>query len=666
MLLALPAAAPGWAEVTTRDQPGGDPATCLRPAGGGLLSVVGPAGRRATAFDLLAGSRLAPAGRARFKRVFDCAEVAANDAGAAVVAVGEFRRPVVALRVATRAATGRVRARTVATSRLGLDRAPGVAVGPRGDVAIAWVERRQGRRAALLAATRPSGGRFSEPRPIRSWRAGGFAGNAVPAVGVDAAGAVTLVWAEPSGRALETVRWATASRGAAFSRPRTVVRRAQDVESLELDVRPSGEALLAFVDSFRLRLFERTNGGFEQLRGFGRSGTFPGPAEPALAQAGDGSAVLAWRIGEPDGPVRAVTRAGTAAFGRPVELGRTRPDASSGGFGISLSGGVPYDESGGAVRAAIGAGGRAVVTWTRRRAMRGERLPTAFAAVGRASGAFRRPARLSSPCRPADGAAPATLPDGRLGAAWTDNLTEVSFPGFELPRAQGRLHLALADEPRPQPAKPPRVRVSAPRVKRLGFGDPLRVRVHCDRACDIRGLVPRRPGDGRDIPHVPVRGPRAAGTDSLAGAGSAVVRLVPGFDSHVAPKNPRRVRVLVRACSRGGDRFTTASTTVNVLRSPVPPLVRLLDVTARRRGRRVVVRWRTDRPARRVRFAVVGQARRGTRARPLQVRQRRGRGRTRFRVTLRGARGERVRWIRLFAVATDQPTRERDVRVRVR
>jgi hypothetical protein len=683
-LLALPGSALGWAEVTTRNQPGGGPSTCLRPASGGSLGLVGPVGQRTVAFDLVRGSRLAPAGRARFGRVGDCATVAANDAGAAAVANVEYRRRSGAsrLRVAVRDRPGApLRTTTLATPRLGPPQTSKLAVGPAGDMAVAWtiptrLDGIEPARVAVVVARRRPGGSFGRPQRLDEWRLRRFSSDPALAVAIDERGATTVVWTaarRPPRRVVEDVadvRTATAARGESFGRARRIAREAQDVGALELAVRPSGEALLALVEGFQLRLFERAGADFTRLRRFGDPRTFPGPAEASLAQAPDGSAVLAWRVGSDlDGSVHAVTRTGAGSFGRPARLapaarqgnGSTALFDTFGGGGAS----APYDHAGGFVRAAIGVDGRPVVTWLTRRRVAGERLATAYAAAGRAAGGFGRRARLSSPCRPADGAAPAALPDGRLAAAWTDNITENVFSGLEVPAAKGRLHLALADEPRSAPPKPPRVKVSGPRLERLQFGDPLRVRVRCDRACDIRALIPRRPGDGRDIRFLPPEGPRAIGMASLSRAGSAVVRVSPGFEGHVAPKNPRPVRVVVRACAPGGDDFDTAAMRVRVLRRPVPPLPRIVGVTARRHGRRVVVHWQTDRPARRVGFAVFGRERR-TQGDPPAAKYRRGRGRTRFRTTLNAERGVRIRWVTVFAVAVDPPNPRRKVSVRVR
>src|SRR3954451_2906399 len=76
---AAPASALDWGETASRAVPGGGPASCLRDAGGGLLSMLGPLGERTTAFDLIAPSdhRLAPAGRAKLGILDVCPAVAA-------------------------------------------------------------------------------------------------------------------------------------------------------------------------------------------------------------------------------------------------------------------------------------------------------------------------------------------------------------------------------------------------------------------------------------------------------------------------------------------------------------------------------------------------------------------------------------------------------------
>jgi hypothetical protein len=76
-----------------------------------------------------------------------------------------------------------------------------------------------------------------------------------------------------------------------------------------------------------------------------------------------------------------------------------------------------------------------------------------------------------------------------------------------------------------------------------------------------------------------------------------------------------------------------------------------------------VVRWHTAVPARAIEYGVVGLRRRGFTAPPIDVARRRGRGRTRFRVTLHGAR---IRWVVVAASSRADPRRNAERRIRVR
>jgi hypothetical protein len=143
------------------------------------------------------------------------------------------------------------------------------------------------------------------------------------------------------------------------------------------------------------------------------------------------------------------------------------------------------------------------------------------------------------------------------------------------------------------------------------------------------------------------------------------MRVEPGSEGHVADADGGRVRVSVRACARGGKRFTTASTALRAFRNPVPPLPQVIALTAHRRGHRVVVRWRTDRPARHTTFVATGLARHKPRA-PIDEEFGSGDGRTRFRVTLTEKHGGRIRSVKLDTYDNKPPHDDSHARVRVR
>jgi hypothetical protein len=98
---------------------------------------------------------------------------------------------------------------------------------------------------------------------------------------------------------------------------------------------------------------------------------------------------------------------------------------------------------------------------------------------------------------------------------------------------------------------------------------------------------------------------------------------------------------------------------IRVARRRALPVQRPLDVTARRRGEVIVVRWHTAAPARRQLFFVADAGR----LRTLKIVA--GRGRTRFAARLRPAGDARVRFVVVAATSMDSDA-ERHLVVRVR
>src|SRR3954454_1145223 len=552
---AAPASALDWGETASRAVPGGGPASCLRSGGGGgLLSLLGPLAGRTTAFDVIAPSdhRLAPAGRARFGLVDECPATAANDAGTAVVASADYvgQSETQRVRVALRDGPGQVTLTTLQGPKLGFELSPVAAVGPAGDAAVAWAIDTHYRgedpdRAALYVARRPPGGGFGPPERIARWRVPPFfvlSGEPAIALGIDATGATTVAWARPrvpqgDSDALSTVDVATAARGRPAGSAQRLRDEVQELSQIALAVTPSGDALVAFDGDRRIRLYERRGAAFAARRAF--RGPVFGLSEPALAEAPDGSAVLAWReLG--DESVRAVRRRAHDAFGAPERLAPGsrggNVDAFGGFFGGEGGFAPPDLDGGGAVRAAIAPDGRAIVTWIGQRRVGSEGgVQTAFASRARPSKPFSRRAPLGSPCRPPNGIVPTLLPSGRLAAAWIDGVSSL-LAGLEIPRARGRLHLSLPGAPHAPMAAPPRVKLNVAHKVRLKLGQELRFRVHCDRACDLRG-------------YVPTAGlPRAVGSASLAHAGTAILHVRPDVFKNVAPTGGGRIQVAVHAC----------------------------------------------------------------------------------------------------------------------
>jgi hypothetical protein len=148
-------------------------------------------------------------------------------------------------------------------------------------------------------------------------------------------------------------------------------------------------------------------------------------------------------------------------------------------------------------------------------------------------------------------------------------------------------------------------------------------------------------------------------------AGSIALELPrsPQFDAPRFRFGAMTVDVL--AAEPGGTAIARKSVRVRAVRRPPPPLLRPLDVRARRRGDRIVVSWRTAGPARRMQFAAFGQRTRKLRtietsAADLVA----GRGRTRFTARLHPDRPARVRWVTVHAASRDRQG-ARSVTVRV-
>jgi hypothetical protein len=126
--------------------------------------------------------------------------------------------------------------------------------------------------------------------------------------------------------------------------------------------------------------------------------------------------------------------------------------------------------------------------------------------------------------------------------------------------------------------------------------------------------------------------------------------------------------VELRAAAPGAARHRSVTRLVRVRPRPAPALAAPVGARAVRRGRRIVVTWRADRPARRMTFVVEGRLRRGRGSGPFDpssVTAVSGRGRRSFRAVLRPRRPAAVRWVAVIAQARDRPYGTRTAVVRV-
>jgi hypothetical protein len=520
------------------------------------------------------------------------------------------------------------------------------AVSPHGDAVLAWtsVRGRPGHDFDVLtrvvAAVRPAGGSFGPPQRLTPWRRGGFGGPGMVSAAMDASGTATVAWAQAipdrgNIPQLSTIEVAGAPPGGRFGPAQTVTRSVQDTESVTLAVGPDGRALLAHDGQGTIQVFERPPGepGFSRVR---RLRTRRDEwRRPEVALAADGSALVAWRGAEVGSEtagtedVLLTSRRATGAWTEPVELQRSPHDESSLGESFSVliateGGGPspPLDLDNTRLRAVIGPDGRYLVSWGRERPLPlGDRALAARMVRGEAGGAASRAESAGCACRSVNGIVPVAVAGGELLLSYTDNVTSRFDFGIELPKRSGRLHFAEPGPPGAGP-EPPRLAVRAPRAMTLGYRNKLRVRVGCDRACDLRAYVV----GGRDRA-------RGVAVATLRRPGRTRLAIRPVFDDHLAPPSSGSARVVVHGYAPNASRFARRSVAIDLRRKPVRPLPEILNVRAVQRRGAVIVTWETARPAKRVSFRVRGRLSRRDRF-PFVEEAVAGRGRRRFRVRL--------------------------------
>lgn len=675
LALALPAN--GHAALTRPASRGGV-ATCLRQTGAaGVVALLGPLGRRSSAIDVVAETPggLGLAGRVSLGVSNGCGRVAVSDTGAAVAAAittsAGLRVPI---RAALRPAGGAWGA-PVTLGRTSPDAS--VAVAAHGDDRIvAWAQisdeaPNRPRQARILAARATAGGRF-RVQALTGWHALARFGGVELAASLDDAGMayVASTRSVPNRSHIEDlaqVEVVTAARGARFGVPDSVGSIVQSVNGLDITSAPGGDAMVVFDASDGVHVAERAAGGarFETRAKF--FSEEEEVSEPAIALAPGGGAVVAWRsrvisgAGTPPGAfVVAAVRRGPGGFDAPRRVARTPSASGSGGFYIfAFSGtqGPPLDQDNGRLRAAIAPDGRLILAWLDPLdAGDGDHPVAARSVLGSLGGAFRAPTRHGSPCRAANGVAALLRADRTPGLAWTDNETQplLSAAPPEQPVARGRVHLDGPVGTGAAPA-PPRITSLAARPHPLRFEEPLRVRVRCDRACDLRGFIPTR------------HGPRAFGTATAAEGKTVTLPIQPMVDRNVAGRRPGRVRVVVHACTRDGGSVTTAALRVPVTRRALPSIPTPLDVRAHRVERSLLVSWRVARPGAGLSFLIEARRLRSTSSGIRGAyRLVSGHGRTEFRARLRVPPGQPIRYVAVSTIEDAPPHRARTAVGRVR
>ena len=656
-LLFAPSAHAAVNELPFEPRPGA--ATCLRAtATPGTLAVLGPLSRMTSATDLrtLSADGTSLSTRVRLGALIDCAAVALDPSGAAVVAgaVAATHR-----RLEVRAVVRNPGGAFSAPVRLGdtplIDASVSAAVSPTGHAVVAWAQRRAASfleegPTRIVAARRAPGGSFGAPVALTRWRRADIAdGSPAVRAAIDAAGVATVAWVQPVGDEFESeVRVAHAAPGAPFAAQR--LARSGDAAHVALAVAPGGFSLVAH-DGNGIRAYERAPGA-DRFTAAVRSdaATFGVERSPVVAVRDGGGGLVAWRSDDDASTagVTAAVRPAAGPFGEPVEVAPEVRRTGAFGYGeavfVAIGRGGPFppvDPGNADLRAALGPDGRALLAWGVGNE-RSQGAVTTRLAAGTLGGAFGVPRRLGGPARDINGVAPLFLPDGRVAVAWTDN------SGSFIPQRHGRLHVAVDGVPEPAEPAAPDLRVRAAATQRLFRSQSVAVRASCAQACDLRAWITSRNGSPDAV------------TRTLRAGRSVRLRLGDG-----QPPRNRRARVVVTATAPGGRLRSSVSRHVRIIQRPAPPVPVPLDVEARRDGRSVVVTWRTAFPARRCTFAVFAAPTRRAERDVAGIEAVRGRGRTRFRTRLQSEDGRPLRWVSILAIGEGNAA-PKPVRVRVR
>jgi hypothetical protein len=165
--------------------------------------------------------------------------------------------------------------------------APAVAIDPAGDVIVVWQQSGGGAGPLIYAAFKPAGGQFSVPSAISP------EGASAPAVAMGAHGEATVAWLLNDGTN-EIVQAATASPGGLFSSPAALSGDGGNAASDQVAMDPQGATVVSWT---------RTSGSSTELEAAIRSA---GSASfPAPDGAGDGSLLGESEPGSTDTPTEA-------------------------------------------------------------------------------------------------------------------------------------------------------------------------------------------------------------------------------------------------------------------------------------------------------------------------------------------------------------------------
>jgi hypothetical protein len=652
-LIALACAAPAaaWVELPPYPIPHDGVADCLRAAGPGQLTLLGHLSRTTSATDLLT---VGPHGIARTSSttlgwLTACAEAGAAPGVAPLLVGPVVRSPhsdASRLRVAVPGGTPA----TLSSPSSAVVTPPSVAVAPNGAAVVAWEQVGNPGGLRVLAAVRPApNSPFGSPVTLSAGSPGDGSPVQVvaPVAGIDSAGVATILWVPGfSGNGGGVLRVATTAAGR-FGQPQTIASAAGD--QLALAVSPGGRTLiLSYGDSDSLVAFERPIGAsaFAPVP----VPTSGSPDDAAMSLADDGSAVIAYHA-DPTAVFALVRRPG-GIFGHERLISGRLPDGfsqSGGSFGTSDSSSSvpPDDEAGDRMLAALGSGGRVLVTWVDPSG--GGDAASAHVAGGTLAGGLTHATRLGSPCRTANATRPLTLADGALAAAWTDDARVDSEDDMDTPVGGGLLHVAV-------PGATPRSLAPGLSAELLGSravhgAQSLRLRVRCGHApCVVRAhattysLDPSSDGGDDTV---------AASSVALPRYRSGVLRLAGVEDQSFARRSGAPETISLLACSAPGTGLSRLVLHEPLRRARPRPLPRILDLTARRRGARIRVTWRTATPATGTRFDVAAYPSASNTIPPTEAPVA-GRGRTHFALTLQGSPARRERTVSVTASNDDQ------------
>lgn len=628
-VLAFPAGASAAPFGELPFQPTDGAAACLRATGapGEVVRWVRGGVQTMTA----RADGLHPTGGVPLGTSTSCPDVAGHPNGAAVLAASVTG----GIRVALREPGSASWSAPVTLKAAEHANVAGLAISPRGDVVLAFMETGEAieARTTVRVVRRPAGGTFGAPQTLIPPTEDTL--EAQVEVGVSADGEAILAYGESAGQ-LERVSVRVGAANAPLGPEQRLVSRRVGSEP-SLAVAPDGRALIGVGGPMdEPVLYERPPGGR-----FGAAVEVdlrPGFDAPVVALRADGAAVVVSGRGE--SPIEAVTRAAPGPFGTRVEVAPALPVRRRADFGVlyGVVGTNPPPESFPDVGVTFTADGRALLL--RATEERGLSIAT-FPVM---AGAPSEHSLLGSTLRAPYGPSPLTLPDGRLAVAWTDDRGLHDSTR----RRDGRLHLAVEGVAGPAELPAPTVTAGTPKVRALRPAQSLKLPVRCSAACDVRVAVPGYPS-ATDV------------TGSLARAGTMELVIEPSSDGLVPARG--RLRLVLRSSAPNARTVQRQTVSLALRRLPAPRVPRLLDVRARRVGDDIVVRWRTDGPVLDAYFLVYGAKGpgRGDGVGSFGA-PKRLTGRS-FSVRLRDARA--ARYVRLQLVPLSRGMKGRSVRLKV-